>query len=350
MTAGGGGGGGNGNGKPDIVRKRILAAGISSDDCEKYIHVLRQFLAARLTKSRFEVELLKVLPKDKIPVHNALIRELLCRAQQKREGVPDLPTVVPILDKVGSNPARDRKVSLGVKAATGAGGNRKRSREARDADADTESRGNNGPALDAKAVPGGDKAGVEIPATDPNRKSIADRTGPQGRAGTEVVRGESNSGARPGSGGFVPRVSTRIGGAIGAPRASPGVPMITNGDIPTYNALPYFPIRPGQAMDLDLFIKLRARVKAQAVDQLGLSAVKDDAVALLLHAVEAHVKSLMEAGARQRAARQAVRPHGNELCAPVRGYDFRESALRNSASLLGDEAGMDLERLAMLLY
>jgi hypothetical protein len=103
-------------------------------------------------------------------------------------------------------------------------------------------------------------------------------------------------------------------------------------------------------MDLDLFIKLRTRVKARAVDQFGLSGVRDDAVALLLHALEVHVKTLLEAGARQRVARHAIRPHGNVMCAPVRSHDFREAALRNSASLLGDDAGIELERLTMLLY
>jgi hypothetical protein len=125
--------------------------------------------------------------------------------------------------------------------------------------------------------------------------------------------------------------------------------MIPSIDIPAYNSLPYFPVRPGQALDLELFLKLRRRMKKVVVEDMGLNGVKDDAVALLLCGLEAHVKSLMEAGVRQRVAREALRPRGNLVCGPVGGYDFREAALRNS-NMLGDEAGVDLERLAMLLY
>lgn len=117
--------------------------------------------------------------------------------------------------------------------------------------------------------------------------------------------------------------------------------------MPTYDGLPYFPVRPGRSLDIDAFLKVRARMRRVA-EMVGIGGVKDDAAALMVHALEAHVKGLLDGGARSRVGRDGLRPHGNLVCGPVRGYDLREAALKN-LGLLGDESGMELERLLMLL-
>jgi hypothetical protein len=48
--------------KQDLVRKHLVAAGLTNEDCEKYVNLLRRFLAARLTKARFEVEKIRLVP------------------------------------------------------------------------------------------------------------------------------------------------------------------------------------------------------------------------------------------------------------------------------------------------
>jgi hypothetical protein len=113
--------------------------------------------------------------------------------------------------------------------------------------------------------------------------------------------------------------------------------------------MPFFPVRPGLALDVDVFVRLRARMRETAVEGMGMAGVRDDAVSLALLGLEAHVKAVLEGGARVRAARTALRPHGGVVCAPVRGADLREAGLRN-AGLLGEDAGLDLERLALLQF
>jgi hypothetical protein len=113
--------------------------------------------------------------------------------------------------------------------------------------------------------------------------------------------------------------------------------------------LPFFPVRPGLSLDMALFMRLRARMREHAIDALGMTAVRDDAVSLAVQALEMHVKGVLEAAVGARASRSALRPHGGVLCGPVRGHDLREAALRN-ATFLGDEAGLDLERLSLLLF
>ena len=60
---------------------------------------------------------------------------------------------------------------------------------------------------------------------------------------------------------------------------SPGHP---NFEGPTYNGLAFFPTRPGLSMDVDLFLKMKGRLKRAVVEQKGL-AVSDEATALLVN-------------------------------------------------------------------
>lgn len=313
--------------KPDPVRRRLTNAGLSVEDCDKYTAILRSFLSARLTKVKFEAEMLKVIPREKIHIHNAVIRELLARAQQRREGVPDLPVVSLIAEKAVSRPSRDSNRPAAPRPTSdrpNASRKRPREREGEEADVRT-----GPPSAVGRAPP--DSATADAPS------------GRRGAVGPEKTEKPSRTVRQPPNGARVGAVGSGIGSR---PSSSP---LITGTDISTYNVLPFFPVRPGLALDLDLFLKVRHRMRDQAIDMMGMTAVKDDAVSLMVLALETHVKSLMEAGARQRTARQVMRPHGNLQCGPVRGRDIRDAALRNT-SFLGDEAGLDLERLSLLLF
>eukprot|EP00171_Calliarthron_tuberculosum_P009624 IDg9624t1 len=88
------------SGRADFIQKKLAnEGGLAPDAIARYIETLRHFLTAKLTKIRFEEEMTKVLPRDKICIHNAIIRELLHRAQMKRDGLIDVPSIPPLKDK-----------------------------------------------------------------------------------------------------------------------------------------------------------------------------------------------------------------------------------------------------------
>lgn len=319
----------------DFIRKRLLAAGSSNDDYEKYVRILRQFLAAQTTKVRFETEMLKILPRGRISVHNDIIREILRRAQSKREGVPDLPVVTSAVERPVSRPVRDVKAPAvhsgsAQRVDDRSVNSRKRPRELLE-DAKSETRN-----AATVAISNASRVAESVPGNSARRPAQR----PGAKASAEQARSTS---ARP----VVP--TPRLTPQEQAIARSTDNTAVVSSEPSTYSHLSFFPVRPGQAMDLELFLKLRQRMRKQAVDEFSLSGVRDDAVALLLHGLEAHVKSLMEAGVRQRTSRQAMRPHRSIQCGPVLSHDFREAALRN-VDVLGDEAALDLERLVMLLH
>uniref|UniRef100_A0A7S3ELF5 Uncharacterized protein n=1 Tax=Rhodosorus marinus TaxID=101924 RepID=A0A7S3ELF5_9RHOD len=79
-------------GRADLL-KQLTANGLDPELCENYLHVLKQFLTAKSTKIEFEASLRKVLPANKISVHNDLVRYILRSACAKKDGVPDLPNL-----------------------------------------------------------------------------------------------------------------------------------------------------------------------------------------------------------------------------------------------------------------
>lgn len=327
--------------KSDVMRKRLVSAGLSTEACSKYVQVFRAFINARLTRSRFEDELLKLLPREKIHVHNEIIQDIFHHAQQKRDGLRDLPTVIPLKDR---KPSLPRKGPVSVKGQ---------------------------PLIKAENKPAkvGSKRPFEETANGPVRSTGPDdspslhppkkikRQNP--RKGTDssdrpkppkpkAPEKHSPKGRRrlPDNRPNLPPPSPAPSTTVRVPQQKTAQSQST--EVATYDGLWYYPVHPGQSIDVDLFLKLRQRMRRIVVENVGLTGVKDDAVAALVDGLEQHVKSLLAAGARQRVARDGWRPHGNLQCGPMRGYDLRECALRNS-SLLGDEAGMDLERLLMLL-
>lgn len=330
------------SGKPDAMRKRLVSAGLTTEACSRYVEVFRAFISARLTRSRFEDELLKVLPREKIHVHNEIIQDIFFHAQQRRDGLRDLPVVVPLKDRRPTGPRREKLGALTAQAPIKAENKlskvgHKRPREdlangtIRTSGVDESPSAH--PVKKMKRAPS--RGGTEISDRPrPPKPKAPEKPSPKVRR-----RPVENTPKLPPP-SPISNASAQVAPAKMVQSYSP--------EIATYDGMPYYPMRPGQAIDIDLFLRLRQRMKRIAIEQLGLVGVKDEAVGALVDGVEQHVKSLMEAGTRQRRARDGWRPHGNLQCGPVRGYDVRESALRNS-SLLGDEAGMDLERLLMLL-
>lgn len=337
-------------GKSDVVRKRLTSAGLSAEAITKYIETLRAFLSARLTKSRYEDEMSKVLPKDKIHVHNAILHDILFRAQQRREGVRELPLVTPLKEKrvarrehkvasskggVATQAKSEPKIKLGTK------------RVLEDVESETRTNGvsDNGTGNTKKIkraiVPKKGGECSKLGSMIKTKSGAIDKASPK----SAKRKGEATVSLPP------PSPSPSMSAVAGnAQRLGAGTRLgtIGGGEIGSYDGLPYFPTCPGQAMDFEVFLKVRQRVRRIAVEQLGMNGVKDDAVALIVHGLELHVKTLMEGAARQRAARDGRRAQRNVQCGAVRAFDLREAALRN-VGVLGDEGGMELERLLMLL-
>lgn len=325
--------------KSDVLRKRLLSAGLSPDICTKYIEILRAFLNARLTKSSYEDQMLKVLPKDKIHVHNSIIQEILYRAQQKRPGLPDLPIVqnpkkLPPVRRAppqkipnGPIPSEKKKII-------------KRQHDEVDTDSRKPSQLEDGT---VPSLPKKPKLNPRIPKKMEVEKPPSTKPRPVEKPSPKLPKSvrkqsEAPTVARPTAGGQATRMQP--------PKTQAQAQSV---EIATYEGLPYFPVRPGHGVDFEFFLKLRHRMRRIVMEQVGgMTGVKDDAVALLVHGVEHHIKTLLAAGARKRAARDGIRPQRNLQCGPVRGYDFRESAKQNPG-LFGDEFSMELERLSLLL-
>lgn len=149
------------------------------------------------------------------------------------------------------------------------------------------------------------------------------------------------------------RAARSADGGMGGGGAAAGAATAAVADFVAYAGLPFAPAAPGAGMDVDLFLRLRARVKAVVAGapdkHLG---VKDDAVALLAAAVEVRVKTLLEATARRRAAAAGDASNtGTEadvFRAALAPGHLRDAALRNRR-LLGRNAGVDLERLVLAI-
>lgn len=318
--------------KADALRKRLLTAGLTADATAKYFDIFRAFLSARMTKIRFEDEMFKLFPRDKVHVHNEIVQDILCNAQQKREGLRDLPVVTPVRDRkpavIRRTPALKPVIQVKSEAKTAKVGQK---RPLDDSDS-TASK----PALQ-------DEPGHKRHKRNNSKKGDDKVKTPKAK-----ISEKASPKVRRKPGDSTPSLPPPSPAAVSTPRLSQ-MRQAQSGptEIPTYDGLPYFPVRPGRAMDVDAFLKVRGRMRRIA-EMLGMGGVKDDAAALMVHALEAHVKGLLDGAAASRVGRDGLRPEGNLVCGPIRGYDVREAALRNRR-LLGDESGMELERLLLLL-
>lgn len=336
-------------GRADYLGKRLAAAGLTPDAIGRYTDTLRQFLTAKLTKIKFEDEMAKVLPRDKYHVHNSIIRELLTRAHQKREGVPDVPVLAPVRDKRA--PSRKerapQKISAGNSLLSHPKGellakqNAKRKREEYEHDPKPNGIGdpNRGKAK------GFQKKMSDSSYLDKGRSKIKTEPDKQTLKRPKLNVGPALAGTN-GAMGPPTTNGSMMSGRGGPPsKNSLAVPTV---EVPSYDSLVFQPVRPGQAIDFELFRKLRARMASAVELSGGLAGVKDEAVGLMTHALEMQVKKVMEAAVRERVTREHTRPTKSSRAEAVTAYDVREAVLRD-LSLLGSDGGMVLERLAMLL-
>lgn len=102
------------------------------------------------------------------------------------------------------------------------------------------------------------------------------------------------------------------------------------------------------AMDADLFIRLRQRVHQLTTHSFGMMAPHDDAVVLLFHSIEIHVKMLLQATVNIRLHRVSV-PSGLRFVSypPISSRDVLQVA-RQNMKLIGDEVGVEHERLLLM--
>lgn len=328
--------------KSEVVRKRLMSAGLSTDVCTRYMDVLRAFLSARLTKVQYEERMATLLPKDKIHVHNSIIQDILCRAQQKRQGLRDLPIVTNLKKPITSRPhpktinGAPKKQTL-QKIAT------KRNHD--DMHATTASKlticDENGIHNVAKRPK--TKATIQrkpildMERTKPKTTKLenVERTSPPPQKPKNVI--ENTPKLPPPS----PNIATASRYALSHRKT-----QVASTELVGYE-LPFQPTQPGCGMDYELFFKIRQRMRRLAMEHSAIT-LQDDVVGAMVHSVETQVKMLLMKAVRQRRARDGMRPRANLQCAPVRSCDMREPAKRN-ALMLGDERMMDLERLSMLL-
>lgn len=389
------------SGRADFIRKKLAnEGGLAPDAIAKYMDTLRRFLCATMTKIRFEEEMATVLPRDKYSVHNSIIRELLHRAQIKCDSLPDVPVIVTTKEKrpiQRHNRATPRASTPSkVEQFLVASSNPSRSLKRKDhAKIDRKPNGttdsgtpNHGPpkSIAASSV----IAAPNITATTamPNAVAHNINTGTTTSSSTttltnaakqsgdkllesdvkpsrRLVRDHSNTSKDPspkrmkrmdsgiGDGNGLLSSHTPNGNAVGGRgaattttmRNSLAVPMM---EIATYDTLSFQPIQPGQALDIDLFVRMRTRM-TRIVERMGLAdGVKDEAVALLTHSLETHMKRMLESCVDRRIARECTRPAKYPSCLPVTTYDLREG-VAHELSPLGADAGLAIERLSLLL-
>mmetsp|Transcript_30410 Transcript_30410/g.74118 ORF Transcript_30410/g.74118 Transcript_30410/m.74118 type:complete len:390 (-) Transcript_30410:409-1578(-) len=246
-------------GRAEIVR-RLKGHGLAPEVCEGYFQVLRQFLTAASTKREFETNLRELLTDGQIVFHNQLIRDILRAAHAKRDGLPAVPVLVPVKDK--KPVPQKRAPPLGAKR-------KKQNEDASDAALPKGKKLSAAGTAAANAAPAGAAQGAPQRARAPSRKGKA-----EGDAATGPPVGPSAAGRAP-------------AGVLGRRDHQREVST-------AYERMSFLPVRPGEAIDPDLFFQLRQRVRRLVDEETGLSGVKDDAVLLLGLALELHIKNLLD--------------------------------------------------------
>ncbi|CAN8068863.1 unnamed protein product [Agarophyton chilense] len=324
-------------GKSDVVRKRLMSAGLSPDVCTRYVHVLRSFLSARMTKIQYEDQMTKLLPKDKIHVHNSIIQDILFRAQQKRDGLPDLPVLIPLKRPTPSTRPSTKLPNGPHKKPASSKLGIKRPHDDLDPNTVKGTPSDDTSVHNAKRQKVPKKPPAEIDKVRPVKPKldISEKRSPKPKRPKPPEKTPS-----------LPPPSPSLSAAARNAAFKAGS-MVPSTELATYD-MPFQPMEPGCAIDYELFLKLRHRMKRIAVEQAGMGELHDDAVGAMAHAIEIRVKWLLQLAVRQRRARNSMTPSDNLQCGPVRGGDLREPAKRNPA-ILGEERVVDLERLSMLL-
>lgn len=117
--------------KAEIVSK-LLSGGLPDLETGLYFQTLSRFLLAKMTKLEFETSISRLLSsKDKYRLHNEVIFGILHRAQQNRDGLPELSRLIPMKDtrRVGLTGKNNRGKRAMKETGMRVAGKRKRNEE-----------------------------------------------------------------------------------------------------------------------------------------------------------------------------------------------------------------------------
>lgn len=308
----------------DDIHQRLQREGLSPEICERYIQILSGFLNARMTKVQYEHEMLAILPPDKKSMHNEIIKDLLRKAMTRRENnLPNLPIVA--RKKERRNVIARKAVTIaapsGVKNADNITGKSvQRPIAVPTPRNDTVALANTG--KKARLYDGA------VPIDSESESLIQKRVGTTNRSRQSSAQGNTR-----------PKQKARVAAQANMQRAQV---------VDAYKGISVMPGMPSTNMDMAGFTRLRERVRYLTLEQFDMLGFQDDGVALLLLAVESHVKRLFEVGFSRQI--KSHRLGGKERVARplVYGVGVLESIVLRNAQLLGDDDGVELERLLLL--
>ncbi|KAA8493006.1 hypothetical protein FVE85_9278 [Porphyridium purpureum] len=406
--------------------KRLSAAGVALEICDKYVALLKQFLSAGMSKTDFESALRRLLPKDKIRVHNQIVKWILSSALSRKSGSVQLPVLVPAKDK---KPTATKK-EIGTVVVTPAGrpapvGGKKGTLGKRKAGAGDlvppAPLGAISPALsatDRKSAKGKRAGALALAATavkdnttqkflsqslaasrkknaaanektqaamllaDPSAQGKGKDPGQKTKSGKPPAKrarvGQKSKGDADGVGGAggvagAQRAAASAAAAVAAANAQalhgakgrqvpvplqrPGVKLPARApDLISYPNMVFVPGTPGAGLDLELLMRLRHRVQRIASMEFGIQTASDDSIALLTHALESHLKSLLEASVQKRRQRCGDAPSGMSNQLDALGSYKRVTPLdvfmcaRENTDLLGNDHAVYMERLLLMMH
>ena len=363
--------------KSEVISK-LNDGGLSTDEVDLYFRTLSQFLSAKMSKLEYESSMSELLPtRNRAHVHNEIITEILRRAQEKREGVPELPRLVPVRERrSGSRDGRGRRGTRDI--ASRVGGKRKRNEDFLGINASgligLEGGGHEesrfGPLQPKKRIKKGIlgrfggidgleidgtillNEGIQSPSNSFSRRRRPHsggrvKRGPRGSkearshlepilsnpfVGTGVVNRTSSairqsralqSNSRSGfladpltsrqqheSGQFLQQVNGENGAHEGIIRASAGSSSVTTSVIRPYSAnyldfltYPFHPTDASKSLDVRLFSLLKRRLEPICKEN-GVTEIQNEAITLLIKAIEERVRSLFQIAVRNATNRR----------------------------------------------
>ena len=317
---------------PDPLGQRLHSLGLPLLDgaASHYRLLLRNFFRARLTKADFEDALRKHLTGEQLTLHNAFIRDLCRRViHEPQPGAPPLPSPQALAanaqrhaaDLLALKPFGEDDLEVRLHTEQGARvANRKRVASSRRKRRPAE----NDDTYDFDR----DDAASAVPMRTTRRSEKRRRSALAAEAKNAALDETGRPTRHPSRPLLLPRqrVSAARRGAFGT---------VASPDRGLYPALPFFPTAPGECMDIELFLKLRMRAlrnldkldalvthaapvhvlnddgtfwpsavqtvpgrKSSQALRTSIMGVRDDAIALLTHAVEVYIKNLFQAASR----------------------------------------------------
>mmetsp|Transcript_15405 Transcript_15405/g.31213 ORF Transcript_15405/g.31213 Transcript_15405/m.31213 type:complete len:353 (-) Transcript_15405:1234-2292(-) len=348
------------NSRGEILR-RMGVAGLSPDTSERYFETLQLFVSARMTKVEYLVKMRSLLVgPDKVAAHNKLIRDILKQAMARKMDMPDVPVLVAMKDRkvAPRKPAAPRTKSnaaaIAAASVTSVASVASVTPPVTPATMVTVKAAVASTVTTTMVVPPSSvrvvqaqetaSAPVTIPPVAVANPSLPDKPEIRGeKRGKKEAKQEASM-----------VVSAATVDDSTRKRQKPKVVPVevpTPVHVPTaYDRISFIPTRPGQALDLELFLKLRHRTKQVVYDIAGLSGVRDDAIALLAHALEIYLKNIIEStvSCMAKPDRDTFRP-GTDKALQI-GTNDLFLARKLDTRYCCDEIMIDLERLTEAIF